>query len=253
MKAVSRVLVVGVSLSLSPVVLAQAQEPPTMIVMGTYYRCTQGDEARADALFKEHVAPFLKAEQAAGRIVSFGWAKHRSGGDWRRLEYISGTDMDKLLDSRNGLIKMMQTPEHQKAMDEFDRVCSSHDDYVWGSQASSQAPDAVARVRSPFAMSTYYICHADETEADEIFKAVYAPVLNKRVADKKLVSWNWLDHRMGGKYRRVLVLDGADEKAVIQNWATLDADLDKASPALSRRFTSICESHSDYVWDMSGN
>jgi len=252
MKKETCVFVGAALLLLAPCVQAQTP-PPTTIVMGTYYQCIQGDASRADTIYKEHVAPVMKAEQAAGRIASYGWAKHYSGGDWRRLEYVTGTDLDKLLDSRASLIKSMQSAENVKVMDEFDRVCPSHDDYVWGSKASSQAPDAVARVRSPFSMSTYYVCHAQEAEADEIVAAVYAPVLNQRVKEGKIASWNWLEHRMGGKYRRLLVVDGADDKALEKNWASLDEALDKASPALSRRFTEICESHTDYIWDLSGN
>jgi hypothetical protein len=103
--------------------------------MATYYRCVQGDAARADTIFKEHVVPYFNAEKGAGRITGFGWAKHWSGGDWRRLFYFSGNDPDKLLDTYLGLIKMAESAQHAKAMDEFDRVCSSHDDYTWRSKS----------------------------------------------------------------------------------------------------------------------
>lgn len=233
--------------------LAPAQEAPTTFVMGTYYRCVQGDASKADTLYAAHVAPFLKAEQAAGRIAAYGWAKHWQGGDWRRLEYVTGTDMDKLLDSRAAMIKMVQSPEHAKAMDEFDRVCSSHDDYVWGSKATSQAPGSVARVRAPFALSTYFECSVDEDEADDIIKGSFAPVLNAGVKDGKIASWNWLEHMFGGKYRRVLVLDGASDKALLKYWAEMWPAVEKASPAGARRLGAICDSHTDYLWEMSAN
>ncbi len=237
-------LVAGVALVASPVV--QAQDTPTPVVMATYYRCVQGDVARADAIYEEHVAPFLKAEQAAGRITAYGWAKHWFGGDWRRLEYAISTDMDKLLDSRAGKMKMMKSPEHAKGIDEFQRICSSHDDYVWRSKA--WAPNAIGRDRSPFAMATYFVCNADELQADFIMKTVFAPVLNQRVKDGMIASWIWQEHLTGGKYRRLLVLDGADEKALMKNWASLQGDLEKAAPDLVRRFAEICGSHTDYIW-----
>jgi hypothetical protein len=226
-----------------------AQNSPTPTVMATYYRCVQGDVARADAIFKEHVTPFLKSEQAAGRIIAFGWQKHWSGGDWRRLFYVTGTDPDKLLDSYMALIKMGQSPEHAKAMDEFDRICSSHDDYTWRPVAASQSAADIGRVRSPYAMSTYYICNSHENEADFIVKTVFAPILNQRVKDGKIASWIWQEHLMGGKYRRMLVVDGASVKALMQNWASLQTDLEKANKDLSNRFTEICDSHSDYIWE----
>ena len=73
----------GIALAFAPA--AQAQEAPTSYLMLTYYRCAQGDGPRADAIVKEHVVPFLKAEQAAGRITAFGWSEHVEGGEWRRL------------------------------------------------------------------------------------------------------------------------------------------------------------------------
>jgi len=243
--------VAGLALAFAGPLLAQ--DAPTMKIMATYYRCVQGDATRADALYKEHVLPFMKAEQAAGRVAGYGWGKHRSGSEWRRLEYVAGTDLDKLLDSRASLIKMAESPEHAKAMDELDRICPSHDDYVWGSKVSSQAPEAIVRTRAPFAMSTYYVCSSREDEADAIVKTVFAPVLNQRVKDGKIASWNWMEHLMGDKYRRLLVLDGADEKALMNNWASLQGDLEKAAPEFSRRFGEICDSHSDYIWDNSGN
>jgi len=229
----------------------QAQDSPSTTAMSTYYRCVQGDATRADAIFREHTLPFLKAEQAAGRITGFGWAKHWSGGDWRRLFYVAGNDSDKLLDSYLALIKMTQSPEHAKAMDEFDRICSSHDDYTWRAKASSQTSADIGRVRSPFAMATYYVCNAQEAEADYIVKTFIAPVLNQRVKDRKIDAWTWDEHLMGGKYRRLLVVDGASVKALMQNWNTLQGDLQKANPDLSRRFTEICDSHSDYIWEIA--
>jgi hypothetical protein len=226
-----------------------AQDAPTTFIMGTYYRCVQGDASRADTIYKDHVVPFLKAEQAAGNITAYGWAKHWEGGDWRRLEYVTGTDLDKMVDSRAALIKLIQAPEHAKAMDEFDRVCSSHDDYIWSSKASSQASDAVAKTRSPFAISTYYECSSDEDEADAIVKTALAPTLNQQVKDGKIASWNWLEHRLGGKYRRAMVFDTASAKATVKYWATLAPALEKAQPELWRRFGAICSSHSDYIWE----
>jgi len=246
-----RCLVVGATAMVAPAL--HAQETPSTFVMATYYRCVQGDASRADALYKEHVMPLVKAEQAAGRITGYGWQKHWSGGDWRRIEYVVGTDMDKMLDSRAAVIKAMEAPEHSKASDEFDRICSSHDDYVWGGQVGSQAAEAVGRVRSAFAMSTYFVCNSHEKEADAIVKAVYAPVLNQRVKEGKIASWNWLEHMTGGKYRRLLVIDGPDAKTLVRNWATLDEALAKAAPELSQRFTDICDSHYDYIWENSGN
>jgi hypothetical protein len=227
-----------------------AQEQPTTIVMATYYKCTQGDEPRADAIFQQHEAPFWKKEQAAGRITAFGWMKHVQGGEWRRLAYFAGTDMDKMLDVRATISKMLTAPEH-KELAELARICPNHDDYIWRALASSRPMTAIGGDRSPFGLSTYYACNANEAEADAIVKMAFAPVLNQRVKDKMIDSWTWQEHLLGGKYRRILVLDGASEKALMKNWTTLPQALEKAAPDLSRRFFQICHDHTDYIWEIT--
>jgi hypothetical protein len=49
------------------------------------------------------------------------------------------------------------------------------------------------------------------------------------------------------------VLDAADYKAVLDYWDKLWEDLDNEQPELLREFLAICDSHVDYVWDLSLN
>ena len=116
---------------------------------------------------------------------------------------------------------------------------------------SGQPAAGAPRPRSPFVMSTYYVCNAREAEADFIVKTLLGPILNQRVKDRKIDSWAWDEHLMGGKYRRLLVVDGASAKALLQHWGTLPGDMQKADPDMSRRFYEICNSHSDYIWEIS--
>lgn len=249
----ARLLCTMASAALLTVPAVEAQDAPT-IVMATYYHCTQGKTDRVDSIYKERVVPIMKAEVAAGHIAAYGWAKHWEGAEWRRLEYMSGTDLDKMVDAREALIKKMEAPEIKKDMDEFDTICPNHDDYIWASVVGSQAAGDVGRVRSPVAMSTYFVCGAaGDDEADSIIKTAFAPILNQHVKDKKIASWNWLAHRMGGKYRRLLVFDGADHKSLLKYWGILAPALNAAQPTLSRRFNEICSSHTDYIWDMDAN
>lgn len=233
--------------------VARAQTPQTL-VFGTYYYCTQAKAERADAIFKEHMAPLLKAEIAAGRISAFGWGKHWEGGEWRRLEYMAGTDLDKMVDAREAVIKRLAASDKAKNLEELQTICPSHDDYIWASVVGSQNAGDVGRLRSPVAMSTYYVSNqSSDAEADEIVKTALAPILNQHVKEGKIASWNWLEHRMGGKYRHLLVIDGPDHKSLLKYWGILAPAFDKAQPELSRRFREICFSHSDYIWDMTTN
>ena len=74
MRGVRFGIAAGIALAIAPA--AQAQEAPTSYLMLTYYRCAQGDVARADAIFKDQVVPLLKAAQSAGNITTYGWGKH---------------------------------------------------------------------------------------------------------------------------------------------------------------------------------
>ena len=74
-----------VGVALASAAAAQAQDKPTTYLMGTSYRCSQGDVPRADAIYKESIAPLLKASQTAGSIAAFGapnTLRVASGAGW---------------------------------------------------------------------------------------------------------------------------------------------------------------------------
>jgi hypothetical protein len=227
---------------------ASAQDTQTF-VFGTYYQCEVGSEDRADAIYKETIAPLIQKQIEAGKLAASGWGRHWLGGEWRRLSYLGATSLSALLDARGAIIDEM-TEAQKKASEEFNTICSTHDDYIWTSVASSQPPEEVARERAKVGMSTYFVCDGREKEADAIVKSAFAPVMNAHVKEGKIASWNWLQHIAGGKYRRILVIDGADHKSVLNYWFTFDKALSDAQPELSQRFTDICPSHTDYIWDM---
>lgn len=227
---------------------ASAQDARTF-VMATYYKCSQATEAKADAIYKATIAPIVKKQLDAGQLAAAGWARHWMGGDWRRLEYVGGTDLAKMVAARNATIAELNGAQ-AKASDEFNALCPSHDDYIWSSVASSDPLDAVARERAKVAMSTYFECDSREKEADAIVKSAFAPVMNAHVKQGKIARWNWMEHVAGGKYRRILVLDGADHTGLLNYWSVFSQALETAQPELSRRFTDICSSHTDYIWDI---
>jgi len=224
--------------------LAYGQDAPSY-VFGTYYRCDVAKEARADAIFKETMAPLLEAQVKAGRLTGYGWNRHWLGGSWRRLEYITGTSLDAMVEARQQYVAAVE--KQQAASDEFDSICGSHDDYVW--QVGEESP--AAATPPPASMSTYYRCESNEAEADAILKGTLAPVLNQHVKEGKIASWSWLQHLAGGPVRRILVLRAADHQTLLNYWASLDQALETANPELARRFSSICFSHSDYIWDFT--
>jgi hypothetical protein len=228
--------------------LAGAQDAPTFL-FGTYYKCNVGSEDRADALYKETVGPLIQKQIDAGRLSASGWARHWLGGEWRRLAYMAAPSLSALVEARRAVIGEM-TEAQKKASEEFNSICPSHDDYIWTSVASSQAPEAIARDRATVAMSTYFVCGSRESEADAIVKSAFAPVMNAHVKEGKIASWNWMQHVAGGKYRRILVIDATDHASALEYWNTFDQALSEAQPELSQRFTELCPSHTDYIWDL---
>jgi hypothetical protein len=230
--------------------IVSAQEP-TAFVFGTYYRCNEAKEDRADVIYKEAISPILDKAVKAGQFTSHGWNRHWMGGEWRRLEYMIGTDMNAMVAARDASIAEL-TKDHAAASEEFSSICSSHDDYVWARVAGSQPAASMGSNRPAVGMSTYFQCDAaSEDEADAIVKTAFAPVFDQQVKDGKIANWLWIQHLIGGKYRRALVLDGSTHAGMLTFWNAVSPALQKAAPELGRRFNQICSSHTDYIWDLS--
>lgn len=248
--SVRRLVVLGcAALVLAPAAWAQDETP---IVFASYYRCDQARESRADTIYQEIAAPIWQKHVDAGHITTHGWARHWAGGAWRRLGYIVGTDLEAVIDARNAYIEEVVS-SHPEAVEEFNTICSSHDDYIWYSVATSQAPEELAQERPAVGLTSYMLCDSREGEADEILQTAFAPILNRHVADGVISSWTWLEHSVGGWYRRALVLDAADHKSMLNYWNQLWEDIEAEQPELLREFASICDSHADYIWDLSTN
>jgi hypothetical protein len=127
----------------------------------------------------------------------------------------------------------------------FLEACSSSESYIWHALAGN---DPRTR-RGKAAFSTYYVCdQSRETQADALVKRVLAPIYDKLVADGKLTSWGWLEHIVGGKYRRLGTMTAPTMEALIaaREGIVAAAEHDPVSEA----FNSICGSHQDYIWDL---
>ena len=67
---------------------------------------------------------------------------------WRRIGYIIAPDVGSLVAARNGYFEAI-TGDNPNALEEFNSICSSHDDYIWRSVAGSQQPADVGTDRAP--------------------------------------------------------------------------------------------------------
>jgi hypothetical protein len=74
---------------LSVAALAQDEEAQRY-TYATYFHCNVGLEDQADAFMKRN-APILDGLVEDGTILAWGWLKHHTGGDWRRIRIRAAT------------------------------------------------------------------------------------------------------------------------------------------------------------------
>ncbi len=235
------VLTVAASLVASAVM---AQQAPTPFIMATYYRCDYVRQARADTLYKQVIAPLLDRQIKAGNLTAYGFASHRIGGVFRRLETWTAPSLAKLIAAQDAYEADL-TKTNPKAGAEFDAVCGSHDDYIWERSAGS-APNPSAP-NPAFSYARYLTCDmSKEGEADLIMESALAEIMNKHLAAGDIMVWGWYTHNMGGTIRRILNWGGADVMAVLNAEEMISSEI--AAHPLGNAFTAICPSHTDYVW-----
>ena len=221
-------LIAVLILVLAFAVQAQNSAPSTAYVYVSYFQCDPAGEARADEIIARNFKPHYDAAVEGGNLVSWSWLAHFVGGEWRRAHVIAATNMDDLLDSSGALGEIIEetTPEAGRA---FTEVCSRHIDYIWESVPGvGLGSGIVGGRRGGAGFSMYFTCDLSREErADELMSEVFAPAYNRQVESGGLVSWGWLKHNVGGPWRRLLTMTGA-----------------------FREFSSICNSHEDYLWDI---
>ena len=101
-----------------------------------------------------------------------------------------------------------------------------------------------------FAYSTYFICTTDrESRADEIIRSSFKPHYDQAVEQGQIVSWTWLQHYIGGTWRRVLVVITADMESLLETSGALGEIVSDTTPEAGRAFSEICSSHNDYIWE----
>lgn len=215
------------------------------VVLGLYYKCDQGREARADEIVNEVFAPMLERSVSAGQIGAWGWNAHTMGGAWRRLLYMIGTDRDAMFDARAQMIEELQQ-NHAGEMEELGNICPSHDDYIWNVMVNSGG-DAAPTGRA--SLSTYHACDLSrQGRADSLITQYFAPIYDRHVARGTIDSWGWLTHRFGGEWRRLATMSGSDAKSLLNAQDALMQELLAENALAWDEFQSICWTHEDYVW-----
>jgi len=231
-------------------VAAQQQAQPTPIVSATYFYCDAGRADRASEIVRTVLAPITQKHMDAGQISAWGLLAHNTGGKWRRAIYYIGTDRAAVAAARDSIVSEAAT-SHAKEAAEFNSICPSHDDYIWTRAAGSQPAGQLATARPRASLSTYQVCHeATEGIYDEVMTSLYAPIYDRQVKAGRISSWTVLSHFIGGKYRRLLVMDGSDFESILAARDSIIADTQAKYPAIGAAVSEACDGHTDYLWDI---
>lgn len=95
--------------------------------LSTYYVCDQTQQARADSVVTQLIAPVWNQHVSRGTITSWGWFAHRHGGKYRRLAVMGGADAKSLLNAQ----ETMGSDIPSMATREINEICPTHTDYLW--------------------------------------------------------------------------------------------------------------------------
>lgn len=242
--------VMAVSMLAAGVSWAQEDEAQKFYVYATYFICSPDGESRADEIISSSFKPHYDAAVEHGDITSWSWLQHFVGGTWRRVLVIVASDMDSILDASGALGEIIedQTPEAGRA---FSAICSSHEDYIWQS-VDGVGSGAVTDDRGAAGFSAYMQCDMSREErADELVRNVFGPVYDRHVREGELTSWNWMQHNVGGKWRRILIMGATDHKTMMATRAKIIDEMGERKLERARReMDEICYSHRDYMWDI---
>lgn len=228
----------------SGIAFAQEEEVAKGFTYATYLYCDTNIEDEMDKQVAEFEVPVMDKLVEDGVMNSWGWMRHHTGGQWRRIRWFSVDTLQGALDGIGAMGAAMDAASEDYDGPSTD-ACPHHDDYIWEVESMSDTED-----RGAASMSVYYSCKiTDESRADEIFDELFVPVLNQYVEDGKLSSWGWQSHVIGGWFRRLQTMTAPDYATLIaarqEALDTVYAD----DSELGAEFAEICGPHHDYLWD----
>ena len=118
--------------------------------------------------------------------------------------------------------------------------------------ASVLADHAIAQEQEEptlYAYATYFVCTPDgESRADEIITSSFKPNYDAAVEHGDISSWSWMQHFVGGYWRRVLVITAENMDSLLDSSGALGEIIEDQTPEAGRAFSAICSSHEDYIW-----
>jgi hypothetical protein len=242
-KSIATALLFGL---VSVACIAQDDDGPAGFSYVTYHYCDVATQGSMDAVIETNEKPVFDKWVADGKLIAWGYLSHNTGGRWRRAQYHVSPTMADALNNQAAIFAEIYA-DNDAGGQARSAACAAHDDYVWAlNQGSGAGTD-----RGDVSLSVYYVCDINrEDRADEIVAETSGPRLNQMQEDGMIASWGWQSHRIGGRYRRLQTITGADHVSVIQARAELFQYMNENHSELAEEFTDICGSHTDYLWDI---
>jgi hypothetical protein len=219
------------------------------LVYGVYMQCNTGAQARVTEIVRDTWGPVVEGRIASGDLSAWGMITHHTGGPWERAVYFVGTDRARMMGALDGMVGDLAADED--AFAEVWSHCPTHEDYIWQYTSGSDPAAEVAQTRPTAGMSTYWVCdEGREAMADLLAEEVFGPLWDAQVEAGLINSWGWFSHFVGGEYRRLLVIDGADHESLLAARGAVIEQSNAESGALAAEFSNVCNGHTDYLWNI---
>jgi len=103
--------------------------------------------------------------------------------------------------------------------------------------------------KSGYVYATYFVCSPDgESRADEIISSSFKPHYDAAVEQGDILSRSWMQHYVGGEWRRLLIMGASDHKTLMTARDNVLADFDdRKAERAATEMNEICDSHQDYM------
>lgn len=242
----SKSFLLVVMLAWLPLTAGAQEDGPIAFSYVTYYVCDVATQGNMDSVVEANDKPVFDQWVEDGKLIGWGYLSHFTGGRWRRAQYHVSESIEDALNVQASIFGEVYS-DNREAGQARAEACEAHDDYLWAIQQGSPP----STERGSVSLSVYYVCDVTEQQrADEIFAQVFAPELNQYQEDGKIASWGWQAHVIGGRYRRLQTVTGDDYAGVNAARFEVQQKVNQEHPELGREFGKICNSHSDYLWDI---
>ena len=225
---------------------AQEAAGPMGYTYATYYVCDVATQGNMDNVVLANEKAYFDKWVEDDKLIGWGYLSHFTGGRWRRAQFHVSATLEQALENQAEIFREIYAANRDGAQARAE-ACEAHDDYIWEmSQGSKPGTE-----RGSASLSVYFVCDAArQWRADEIFAEIYAPQLRAMQEDGDIASWSWQRHVIGGEYQRLQTVTGGSHAAVVGARVDTLRRAAATSPDLVRELAGICNSHSDYLWDI---